>query len=182
MRKTFFIWTIIVSTICRGQNKDLEKLVDQTDTYKEQNNYDSLIIVCNKIKSISHKKAKEKNVDYYIAKSYFETKQFSNAIKYSKRYLRKPAMRHLTREGFTMRIYKRYLCYNLYEIYKGQGDSKRALKYLQKIDKKYDNMFCGTGKGWWREDLYKKMIACYTARNDQKHVTIYKKKIEELKN
>lgn len=82
-RKFILFLTIFVSTICRGQNNDLEKLVEQKYDYKEKKNYDSLIIVCNKIKSISHKRAKEENVDYYIANSYFETKQFAKAIKYT---------------------------------------------------------------------------------------------------
>jgi tetratricopeptide (TPR) repeat protein len=175
----FLLQIFFCPLICEGQQNTIDKLENELAFDIRNDKYDSLLIVCNQIKKLDKKLAKENNVDYYIADAYFHTKQYNEAIKYSKRYFRKFAPRR-TRVGLGLRIYKRYLAYNLYEIYMLRNNTKMAVSYLVNIDEKYDGRFCGTGKKAWRLGLYDQIIECYSKLKMENKVAFYRKKKEKL--
>jgi tetratricopeptide (TPR) repeat protein len=162
-----------------AQDSEIELLAKKMNCHIANKQYDSLIHNCLELKSLSKKTAKELDVNYYLADAYYCTQQYQNAVKYSSKYLRTPSF-ELSYHGFLKKVNKRKLCYNLFEMYKEQGNYWLALKYLHKIDKKHDHFRCGTGKLRWKIHIYEEMILCYSKLNKLKSVEIYNKKIDEL--
>ena len=155
-----------------GQKIDLDSLVRLID--QRHYPYDSIIIVGNQIKSINKKVAENEDVDYALADAYFETKQYDKAIEFSKIYLHVSASDR-TREGLHRLIQKKYLCYNLSDIYKIRHDTAMALKYLLKIENKYDySNSCLRAK--WKRKLYENIIECYTTLGNKNKVSKYEHK------
>jgi tetratricopeptide (TPR) repeat protein len=172
---SFFLFHNVFS-----QDSEIELLTKKMNYHISNKQYDSLIHNCLELKSLSNKKAKELDVNYYLADAYFRTQQYQYAVKYSSIYLRTPSFQ-LSYHGFLKKVNKRKLCYNLFEMYKEHGDYLLALKYLHKIDKKYNKYSCGTSKRRWKIHIYEEMILCYSKLNKLKSVEIYNKKIDELK-
>jgi hypothetical protein len=173
--------------------KEVEKLsLDSLITLKDQLfsanrydstkkvNYESLILICNQIKKINRKAAKEEHVDYFLSYSYYRIKQYDKAIEYSKIYRKVPA-KYTELEGTDRVSYNIHLCYYLCEIYKERHDTLTAVKYLLEIEKHWlylRHYICI--RGWDDIKLYKEILELYTVLNDKKGVAKYQEKIKTL--
>lgn len=159
--------------------KDDIEMSNWHDTSKNKK-YDSLILICNQIKKINRKAAKEEDVDYCLADSYYRIKQYDKAIEFSKTYLKVSAKKNIRKEREIL-FNKRLLCENLCEIYKERHDTLTALKYLLEIEKHY---FFGwhysSPKGWRGIEFYEEILELYVALHDEEGVAKYFEKIEAL--
>jgi len=189
MKYFFWFCAIIITTYCKGQKSNLDSLVSLVDKFYlrqlidslNTESYDSFIIICKEIKSASLKVSKNENINFYLADFYYKTRKYNDAIKLSKNFLKKPMFERPSRISFFRNVDRRQICYNLSSIYLERKDYQKSLKYLLKIEKKYNKYWCCMGTCNGRKiELYQKIIGCYTVLRNVKKVEIYKKKLEDI--
>lgn len=146
--------------ILLSQNESIEKLIKLQSDYLFEKNYDSLLVVCKEINDLDKSAAKENNIDYLIALSYFKLKKYDDAINASKNVIPKIYVKGNSRESAQRNMNYQTLCFELYQYYDENGDYKLAYKNLSLINRKFNRLFCGNGRKSWQSDLYSKMIEC----------------------
>lgn len=189
MRYIFWFWAIVITNFCNGQKSKLDSFVDLVDKfYSRQLNdslnaesYDSFIIICKEVKSISQRVAWNENINFYLANFYYKTRKYNESIKLSKTFLNRPMFERRSRASYFRNIDRREIAYNLSSIYLERKDYKKSLKYLLKIEKRYNKYWCCMGIcDGWKIELYQKIINCYEVLRNFKKVELYKKKLLKL--
>ncbi len=149
--------------------------------YDRSKNYDSLVVVCKQLLSSNIIYAKQELADFHLADAYHELKQYDRSLKYGKRFLRRPATK-LTYRGMRLNLYKRLVCKNFYKMYLEQGNLRKAVSYLRRMDQRHDVYMDGRMRRVWRKKMYPKMIDHYTELGNENLAKVYQKKLWDLEN
>lgn len=186
MKRQFYILVILalftpMFVLAQQQNEKLKELIKLKDRFLKEEKYDSLLMICKKIKDLDLKAAIVEKANFYMAEAYYKSGEYDQAIKYTKRFLRRPTIKELSPYFYKQNMDKRELSYNMYNIYMSRLDYKHAIKCLEKINKKYDNFNIEVGRRNWRIQLYENMIYCYNQLGEEKMAQVYTAKHDKLK-
>lgn len=161
-------------------NPEVEKYNTLCSRYEKEDKFDSLVITYQQLMKLDHKYSKENQLDYHLACAAFNAKNYELGVKQAEKVLPLFYHRFRTRKSINKNYRYQALCFYLANYYHQTEDYKKEYRYISLINRKYDFLKCGTGKEYWRKNLYTRMIDCSDKLGKKHRVKRLEKKREAL--
>ena len=158
--KYLFLISFLYPMILFGQNEQIDKYWELHSRYSDEKKYDSVIVISKQFIEKNPKAAKKEHLDYYLALAAFKAKRYDLAIQQSRKIIPLIYHRIPTRKSIDKSLRCQDLCSELITYYHETGNYKKEYHHVSLINRKFDFSHCGTGKVFWRKNLYNCMIDC----------------------